>query len=185
MPADAVGAVNAARTFMVRLNRSFHYAVVPAGWCAAGGAALQFFLRHVFDVRRNPPLIAVGVDDRAVAIAIELRRRLVQCLRSSADRLLVQGVDVGHIEIEHRRERRVGAAGLPDHDVESPTCISACPMDPSGRRMTNRSCPLNPRVMKSMSAAASLATRYGVTVWKPSGIGLTAINSLLSSNPRS
>src|SRR6476659_6084719 len=63
----------------------------------------------------------------------------------------------------------------PSITIELPIRASACETEPSGPSILNVTSAPKARSRNASSAATSGTTRYGVTVWYPSGIGLTAI----------
>src|SRR5947209_8222416 len=76
---------------------------------------LDLLARQLLDPRPDPPLIARGILDACVAIAVELVDRRKDRLRARGDRLLVEGVGIVHVEIEHRRIRLGSGLGFAQH----------------------------------------------------------------------
>src|SRR5438105_4625483 len=64
-------------------------------------ALLEFSRRDVLDMRADVPLIAGWILHAATAVAIELICRLHHRCAPGLDRLLVDGIDIGHVKIEH------------------------------------------------------------------------------------
>ena len=67
------------------------------------------------------------------------------------------------------------AVGSPIMMIESPILTSACMILPSGCAKRPRSSASKACLRKSISLATPGTTRYGVAVWYPSGMYLTAM----------
>ena len=80
-----------------------------------GGAFLDFFGRHVFEVRGDPPAVAGGVFHAGVAVAVEHVGGFDFGGCAGGEGLFVGGVAVGDVVVEHHGERLPGGLGLADH----------------------------------------------------------------------
>src|SRR5271165_2320929 len=77
---------------------------------------LDFFRRHIFDVRSEPPLVALRVFDSTGSVSIRLVRGFSNRLSACRERALVNGINVLDIQVEHGRSRRPLITRLTDHD---------------------------------------------------------------------
>jgi hypothetical protein len=66
------------------------------------GAPGHFIGRNIFDVRRDVPLVAEWIDDRAGAVAVELILDRTRLFRARRNRLLEDGVHI--VDVERDRE---------------------------------------------------------------------------------
>src|SRR6185369_12159152 len=66
-------------------------------------ALLQFGGRNVLDMGADVPAVACRIHHAAAAVAVELVGRLHERLAAGLERLLINGVDVRNVEIEHVR----------------------------------------------------------------------------------